>query len=136
AGENTIVAGNTTIDGGRAGLRVRRFRGVDLRRTLIVANNVGGAAGREGGVISVMENNVIADNGTPREKGKKVAKAPPKPAFRVTREITARKFDAGRYVTEITTNEALGKEDLAGSVVRIGDQWSVVRSRGASGLII
>lgn len=134
--EDNVIAGNNSVYGGPAGVRVSRFGRVELRRNLIVANNVGGAAGREGGVICVLENNTIADNGTPREKGKKIAKAPPKPAFRLTREITARKFDAGRYVTEITTNEALGKEDLAGSVVRVGAQWSVVKSSGPSSLTL
>lgn len=134
--EDNIIAGNNSIYGGPAGIRVSRFGRVDLRRNLIVANNVGGAAGREGGLICVMENNTIADNGQPREKGKKVAKAPPKPAFRLAGDITSRKFDALRQVTELATSAGLGKENLAGSVVRIGAQWSVIKSSSASSLII
>src|SRR5207249_9970836 len=107
--ENNLIAGNSSIYGGPGGVRVSRFGRVELRRNRIVANNVGGAQGREGGVISVSENNIIADNGQPREKGKKVTKQAPKPAFRLTGDITARKFDASRYVTEITTSKTLGQ---------------------------
>src|SRR5262249_52158812 len=99
-------------------------------------NNVGGAAGREGGVICVSENNTIVDNGTPREKGKKIAKQPPKPTFRVTSDITSRKFDPTHFVTEIITSQALSKEALAGGVFRIGEQWRVVRSSSATSLLI
>jgi hypothetical protein len=134
--EGNVIAGNTNVYGGPAGVRVSRFGRVDLRRNLIVANAVGGAQGREGGVICVMENNTIADNGTPRQKGKKVPKAPPKPSFRLTGDITARMFDARRHVTEITTSQAFGKEDLSGSVVRIGAQWSVIKSSGPRGLTV
>src|SRR5262249_12099335 len=101
-----------------------------------VANDVGGAAGREGGVISVMENNTIADNGTPREKGKKMQKQPPKPSFRLAGDITASKFDPQRYVTEIATSMSFGNENRAGSVVRVGGEWSVVKSAGNGGLVV
>ncbi len=126
--EDNIIAGNNSVYGGPAGVRVSRFGRVELRRNFIVGNNVGGAAGREGGVITVLENNTIADNGTPREKGKKIPKEPPKPVFRLSGDITARKFDTLHFVTEIATTPTLDKEDLAGSVVRIGAQWSVVKS--------
>jgi hypothetical protein len=126
--EDNIIAGNHTIRGGPGGVRVSRWGRVELRRNLIVGNEKGGAAGREGGVICLAENNVIADNGARR--------APPKPSFRLTDEITARKFDERRYVTEITTSKGLGKADLAGSVVRIGADWSVVKSSGPNSLII
>jgi hypothetical protein len=134
--EDNIIAGNKSVYGGPAGVRVSRFGRVDLRRNLIVANDVGGAQDREGGVICVMENNIIADNGVPREKGKKVPKAPPKPAFRLAGDVVARKFDERRYVTEIATSKPLGKEDFSGSVVRIGAQWSVIKSSGPSTLAI
>lgn len=134
--EDNIIAGNTSVYGGPAGLRVSRFGRVELRRNLIVGNDVGGAAGREGGVISVIENNTIADNGTPREKGKKVTKAPPKPSFRLAGDITAIKFDPQRQVTEIATNMAQGSENLAGSVVRVGAQWSVLKSSSSAGLVV
>jgi hypothetical protein len=134
--EDNIIAGNNSIYGGPAGVRVSRFGRVELRRNFIVANNVGGAAGREGGVISVLENNTIADNGTPREKGKKIPKEAPKPVFRLTGDITARKFDPQRFVTEITTSQSLGDGDLAGGVVRIGAQWSVVKSSSAGRLLL
>jgi hypothetical protein len=40
-------------------------------------------------------------------------------------------------VTEIGTNAALGKEHtLAGSVVRVGKQWSVAKSNGPNHLIV
>jgi hypothetical protein len=39
-------------------------------------------------------------------------------------------------VTEIATSTPLGKEDLAGSVVRIGAQWSVVKSSSPRGLTL
>jgi hypothetical protein len=134
--EDNVIAGNRSVYGGLAGVRVSRFGRVDLRRNLIVANDVGGAQGREGGVICVAEDNTIADNGTPREKGKRVAKAPPSPSFRLAGDVTARKFDAGRHVTEIATGKALGGEDLSGSVVRVGGQWSVVKSSGPGGLTV
>ena len=102
--------------------------GSDLRRNRIVGNEKGGAHGAEGGVICVMENNIIADNGAKRTAAT--------PSFRLSGDITARKFDARRYVTEIGTSQDLGKEDLSGSVVRIGKQWSVVKSSGPGSLVI
>ena len=75
-----------------------------------------------------MENNIIADNGAKRE--------PARPSFRLSSPITERKFDARRYVTEIATGQPLGKEDFSGSVVRIGGQWSVVKSSGPGSLIL
>jgi hypothetical protein len=131
--EDNVIAGNKSVYGGPGGVRVSRFGRVELRRNLIVGNDVGGAEGREGGVISVTEQNTIADNGVP---GKKAARQAPKPSFRLADSITARKFDARRYVTEIATGKAPGQDDLAGSVVRIGGQWSVVKSSGPSGLTV
>src|SRR5438094_623864 len=131
--EDNVIAGNKSVYGGPAGVRVSRFGRVDLRRNLIVGNDTGGAQGREGGVICVMENNTIADNGVPGKKARRVA---PKPSFRLAGDITARKFDARRCVTEIATSKALGKESLSGSVVRIGGQWSIIKSSGPSSLTI
>jgi hypothetical protein len=134
--ENNVIAGNSSIYGGPGGIRVSRFGRVELRRNRIVANNVGGAQGREGGVICVSENNVIADNGQPREKGKKKPREAPKPSFRLTNDIASRKFDPQRFVTEITTSKPLRAEDLEGGVVRIGAQWSVIKSSGPSSLVV
>jgi hypothetical protein len=126
--EDNVIVGNNTVRGGPGGVRVSRWGRVDLRRNLIVGNEKGGARGAEGGVICVMENNVIADNGEKRVAAK--------PAFRLAGEIAARNFDRARYVTEIALNNSLGKEDLAGSAVRIGAQWSVVKSSGPGSLIV
>jgi hypothetical protein len=126
--EDNVIAGNNTVRGGPGGVRVSRWGRVDLRRNLIVGNEKGGAHGGEGGKICVSENNVIADNGAKREAAR--------PSFRLAGDITARKFDARRCVTEIATSEALGKENLSGSVVRIGAQWSVVKSSDANGLTV
>ena len=126
--EDNVIVGNDCVRGGPGGVRVSRWGRVDLRRNLIVGNAKGGAHGAEGGVICVSENNTIADNGSRKEAAK--------PSFRLTGDITARKFDARQYVTEITTSKPLGKEDLAGSVVRIGAQWSVIKSGGPGGLTV
>jgi hypothetical protein len=76
-----------------------------------------------------MEDNIMADNGAKRD--------PATPKFRLTGDITARQFDERGYVTEIGTNAALGKDHaMAGSVVRIGKQWSVVKSNDAKSLLI
>ncbi len=121
--EDNLIAGNDCIRGGPGGVRVSRWGRVDLRRNQIVGNGKGGAHGAEGGVICLMENNVIADNGAKRE--------PARPTFRLAADITARNFDAGHYVTRFTVNNDLRKEDLAGCAVRIGKQWSVVKSSAA-----
>jgi len=126
--EDNVIAGNDTIRGGPGGVRVSRWGRVDLRRNLIVGNAKGGAHGAEGGVICVMENNIIEDNGARRE--------PADPSFRLAADIASREFDARRYVTEIATSSTLGKEDLTGSVVRIGAKWSVVKSSGPSSLTV
>lgn len=126
--EDNLIAGNHTIRGGPGGVRVSRWGRVDLRRNRIVGNDKGGANGAEGGVICVMEHNVIADNGAKRE--------PPKPSFRLTGEITDRRFDPTRYVTEISLGEGFGKEDLSGSVVRIGGKWSVVKASAPNKLTV
>jgi hypothetical protein len=126
--EDNMIAGNNSVYGGPGGVRVSRMGRVDLRRNRIVGNGKGGARGAEGGVLCVMENNIIADNGARKEAAK--------PAFRLAGEITARKFDARHYVTEISTSKDLGKQVLPGSVVRIGEQWSVVKSSSPSGLTI
>ena len=39
-------------------------------------------------------------------------------------------------MTEITVSQPLTKETLSGSVVRIGQQWSVVKSSGPTSLIV
>lgn len=125
--EGNLIAGNSTDRGAPGGIRVSRFGRVELRRNRLVANEKGGATGAEGGVICVLEDNVIADNGARRELAK--------PAFRLTGAISARTFDARAFVTEIKTAAPL-KEDLAGSVVRIGKEWSVVKSSGPTGLVV
>jgi hypothetical protein len=126
--EGNLIAGNDTVRGAPGGIRVSRFGRADLLRNLIVGNAKGGAHGAEGGVIVVMENNVIADNGAKRELAK--------PAFRTSDDITASKFNARHYVTEIATSKSLGTEDFSGSVVRIGAQWSVVKASSPSGLTV
>jgi len=126
--EDNIIAGNHTVRGGPGGVRVSRWGRVELRRNVIVGNDRGGAAGAEGGVICVMEDNVVAGNGAKRE--------PPDPSFRLAGAIAARKFDERRCVTEIATAGDLGREDLSGSVVRIGAQWSVVKSGSPGGLTL
>src|SRR6185295_6949616 len=98
----------------------------------------GGAAAAEGAMICVMENNIEADNGAKR--------TPATPKFRHAGDITGRNFDARRYVTEVATSGPVGAEivkgktrtleDLSGSVVRIGGQWSVVKSSSPTGLTI
>ena len=127
--EDNLIAGNNTVRGGPGGVRASRFGRIDLRRNVIVANEKGGAHAAEGAFICVMENNIMADNGAKRD--------PATPKFRLTGEITGRKFDARSYVTEIGTSAALGKEHaLAGSVVRVGKQWSVVKSNDSKTLLI
>ncbi|MBW3596732.1 MAG: hypothetical protein KY475_05590, partial [Planctomycetes bacterium] len=126
--EDNLIAGNNTVRGGPGGVRASRFGRIDLRRNIIVANEKGGAAAAEGAFICVMENNIIADNGAKRETAT--------PSFRLTGDITAREFDERRYVTQIGTNKELGKEDLSGSVVRVGGQWSVVKSSSPGSLVV
>jgi hypothetical protein len=75
-----------------------------------------------------MEDNIVADSGAKR--------TPATPSFRFSREITARRFDARRCVTEIATSPDSRKEDLSGCVVRIGKQWSVVKSIQPGSLVI
>jgi hypothetical protein len=127
--EDNLIAGNNTVRGGPGGVRVSRFGRVDLRRNTIVANEKGGAAAAEGAMICVRENNVEADNGAKRTLAT--------PKFRLAVDISARKFDPRSYVTEITTSAPLGKDHLlAGSVVRIGGQWSVVKTNAAGSLTL
>ena len=126
--EDNVIVGNDTVRGGPGGVRVSRFGRVDLRRNLIVGNAKGGAHGAEGGLICVSENNIVADNGLKRE--------PARPSFRLVADITTRKFDATQFVTEIATSAALAKEDYSGSPVRIGAQWSIVKSSGPSSLTV
>src|SRR5262249_27667867 len=83
--EDNLIAGNDCIRGGPAGVRVSRWGRVELRRNVIVGNAQGAAHGAEGGVICLMENNVIADNG--------VRKEPAQPSFRLSGDVTSRKFD-------------------------------------------
>jgi hypothetical protein len=126
--EDNLIAGNDTVRGGPGGVRASRWGRVDLRRNRIVGNEKGGAHGAEGGVICVMENNIIADNGAKRTAAT--------PSFRQGGDINGRTFDARRWVTEIGTSQDLGKEDLSGRVVRIGKQWSVVKSGGPRSLSV
>src|SRR6185369_16338002 len=78
--EDNLIAGNDCTRGGPGGVRVSRWGRVDLQRNRIVGNGKGGAHGAEGGVICVMENNVIADNGAKRE--------PAHPSFRLSGPIS------------------------------------------------
>jgi hypothetical protein len=126
--EDNLIAGNDTGRGAPGGIRVSRFGRVDLRRNRILANGAGGAHGAEGGVICVLQDNIIADNGGRRQ--------PATPVFRLTGDIAAGKFDAQRFVTEITTGAPLGTEPLTGSVVRIGSQWSIVKASSPTGLVL
>lgn len=127
--EDNLIAGNNTVRGGPGGVRASRFGRIDLRRNIIVANEKGGAHAAEGAVLSLVENNIMEDNGAKRQ--------PATPKFRLTGEITDRRFDARSYVTEISTNAGLGKDHtLAGSVVRVGKQWSVVKSNSPERLIV
>jgi hypothetical protein len=126
--EDNFIAGNNTERGAPGGIRVSRFGRVDLRRNRIVANAKGGAHGAEGGVICVLEDNVILDNGAKRQA--------PTPTFRITGDISAAKFNTQRYVTEVATTTSLSSMPLAGNVVRIGGQWSVVKSSDPGGLVV
>jgi hypothetical protein len=127
--EDNIIVGNNCTRGGPGGLRVSRFGRVDLRRNFIVANEHGGARAAEGAVISLMENNFSEDNGEKR--------IPATPKFRLAADISAREFDARHYVTEIAVNADLGKDHLlAGTPVRIGKQWSIVKSNTGKTLTI
>src|SRR4029453_2874003 len=127
--EDNLIAGNNTLRGGPGGVRASRFGRIDLRRNLIVANEKGGAHAAEGAFICVMEDNIMADNGAKRD--------PATPKFRLTGEITGRTFHERAYVTQIGTNASLGKDHvLAGSMVRVGKQWSVVKTNDSNSLVI
>lgn len=123
--EDNLIAGNSTIRGGPAGLRVSRWGRVDLRRNRIVANE-SGVHGGEHGVILVSEGNIIEDN----ESGS--------PKFRANGKITGREFEPHRFVTEITTDRPWTDEDidLEGAPVRIGQQWSLVKSVEPDGIVV
>lgn len=125
--EGNFIAGNDTVRGAPGGIRVSRFGRVELRRNRIVANAKGGAHGAEGGVICVLEDNVIADNGA-----KRVAATP---TFRLN-GATAVKYDDRRHLTELTASGLPAGENLAGSVIRIGKQWSVVKASTPGGLAV
>jgi hypothetical protein len=130
--ENNLIVGNTCIRGGPGGIRISRWGRVELRRNVIVGNQ-GGARGGEGGVISAAADNIIQDNEEKKTQGS--------PKFRFNGQITSRNFDEHRFVTAITTGSDLtalrtarnifdtpGFDVLGGSIIRIGDQWSVVKS--------
>jgi hypothetical protein len=51
-------------------------------------------------------------------------------------DIASRAFDPRRWVTEIATPKSFGKEDLAGAVVRVGGQWSVVKESASGRLTV
>ncbi|WP_428939765.1 right-handed parallel beta-helix repeat-containing protein [Fontivita pretiosa] len=130
--ESNLIAGNQTIRGGPGGIRVSRWGRAELLRNVIVANQ-GGVAGREGGVITVMHDNVIADNQEDRSTSR--------PKIRLSGEIASRSFDQRRYVTEMTLSQDLPaapqrratlrdreRSRLEGGVIRVGQQWSVIKS--------
>jgi hypothetical protein len=138
--ENNLIAGNSCIRGGPGGIRVSRWGRVELRRNLIVGN-MGGAKGGEGGIIAISQDNIIQDNPEQKSQGA--------PRFRLTGAITRRNFDARRYVTEIDTSTDLaamrsartifdtpGFDALGGAIVRVGQQWSVVKSTEANKLTV
>ena len=130
--EDNLIAGNDTVHGGPSGVRISRFGRADLRRNRIVANLRGAAHGGEGGVLCVMEENIIKDNGDPRGRTSESS-----PSFAMTGTITAREFDAARFITRIGTDKPLPeKNELAGSAVRVGRQWSIVQSAGPKGLTV
>jgi hypothetical protein len=139
--EHNLMAGNNCIRGGPGGIRISRWGRAELRRNLIVGN-MGGVKGSEGGIISVMEDNVIQDN--QESKNQSSCK------FRLTGQITGRNFDQRRYVTEITTSADLSshrnvhtiyerqpaEDALSGAIIRIGEQWSVVKSSEPNKLVV
>jgi hypothetical protein len=125
--EDNLIAGNETERGAPGGIRVSRFGRVEMRRNVIVANGKGGAHGAEGGVITLSEGDIIIDNGA-----KRVA---PTPKFRLAGEILASKFDNRQYVTEVAA-KSFGSEDFSGNVIRVGKQWSVVKSSSPAGLVL
>jgi hypothetical protein len=126
--EDNIIAGNNTVRGGPGGLRVSRFGRVDIRRNWIIANEKGGAAAAEGAMICVNEGNVSAANGAKR--------TPANPKFRATAEITKRRYDERACVTELAISTESGAVIPAASVVRIGGQWSVVKSGDPAGVVV
>ena len=138
--EDNLIAGNDTGRGGPGGVRVSRWGRVNLRRNLIVANNKGGAYGAEGGAICLAEDNIIADNEMTRQQAKSKGidtdkDIPASPKIRLSGNIDAKNFDPTYYVTEIKVNEPMGGE-LAGRVIRIGEQWSIIKSSDETGLIV
>ena len=129
--EDNLIAGNNTVRGGPGGVRVSRWGRVDLRRNRIVANLKGAAHGGEGGVLCVMEDNIIKDNGETRGRSEST------PSFAMTGKITAREFDAARFITRITPDTPVPEKNaLGGSAVRIGGQWSIIQSAGPKGLTL
>jgi len=123
--EDNFIVGNTSITGHPGGLRVSRWGRANLRRNRIVANPTGGAIGAEGGILALMENDIITDN----EKDSKLRVV-------LTGNITSKKFNPVYYVTEMTTSTNLAEQDLAGAMVRIGETWSVVKSSSQRGLVV
>jgi hypothetical protein len=126
--EDNIIAGNGTVRGGPGGLRVSRFGRVDLRRNWIIANEKGGAAAAEGAQICVKEGNVEAGNGAKRD--------PATPRFASTAEITKRNYDERACVTVLSISSESGNITAPGSIVRIGKQWSVVKSGDPAGVVV
>jgi len=126
--EDNIIVGNGTVRGGPGGLRVSRFGRVDLRRNWIIGNEKGGAAAAEGAQLCVVEGNVMADNGAKRD--------PATPRFGSAVEITQRRYDERACATMLSISSEAGNVTPAGSLVRIGKQWSVVKSGDPAGLIV
>jgi hypothetical protein len=132
--EDNFIAGNHTVHGGPGGIRVSRWGRAELRRNRLIANTRGGAFGAEGGVISVLEDNIVEGNGELRGDGSDVT-----PRFRLSGAITGRTFDAERAVTSFTVGKPIGEDEgyaIEAAPVRIGRQWSVIRSAGPDGLVV
>ena len=132
--EDNLIVGNHTVHGGPGGVRVSRWGRAELRRNRLIANTRGAAFGAEGGVIAVFEDNIVEGNGQLRADGDDVT-----PKFRFSGGIAGRAFDADRFVTRFTTDESIGDDEgyaMEGAAVRVGRQWSVVRSAGPDGLVV
>jgi predicted outer membrane repeat protein len=118
--EDNLIAGNDAVLGAPGGVRVSKKGQAELRRNRLLNNARGGALGAQGGVITVMENNIESYS----------------TRIRISAEISGRKFDPVHHVTEFTTTKALEGADLSGAAVCIGKQWSIIRSNTPSSVMV